>query len=79
MKPQAPRMVTVVAALALTFIGLALIYLPGSQVADLLRLIPLEADTTRQLIEIAGEDLAPWAALLLSPVLLIVGSLVKGV
>lgn len=78
MKPNAPRMITVIVAVALTLAGLALVYLPGAQVADLIGQLPLGADLTRQLIDLAAERVIAWAALAASPVLLIVGSLVRG-
>jgi hypothetical protein len=78
MKPNAPRMVTVLLAVALTVVGLALIYLPGNQIADLIRQLPLGADLTRQVLDWAAQGVVAWLALLLSPLLLIVGSLVRG-
>ncbi len=78
MKPNAPRMVTVILAVALTLAGLALAFLPGAQVADLIRQLPLGGDLTRQLIELSADRVVAWVALVLSPLLLIVGSLVRG-
>lgn len=79
MKPNAPRMITVVISVGLLLVGLALIYLPGAQVADLIRQLPLGGDMTRDLIELSADRFVAWAALLLSPVLLIIGSLLRGI
>jgi hypothetical protein len=78
MRPNAPRMITVLAAVALAALGLVLIYLPDAQVADMIRQLPLGADLTRQLVGLAAQQTIAWAALALSPVLLVVGSLVRG-
>lgn len=72
-------MVTVVLAVALTAIGLALVFLPASELVDLLRAVSLPRDIERTLLDLAAERLVAYACLLASPVLLIVGSLVRGV
>lgn len=78
MKPNAPRMITVVVAVLLTAAGLALVALPSSQIDELLRQLPLGNDLTRQLMEWGSERATAWVLLIVSPVLLIVGSLVRG-
>jgi hypothetical protein len=78
MRPNAPRMITVLIAIGLLAIGLLLVYLPGAQIADLIRQLPLGADLTGQLIGWAADGVVAYVALLLSPLLLIVGSLVRG-
>ena len=78
MRPNAPRMITVIIAIGLLVIGLALVYLPQAQITDLLRQLPLGADITGQLVGWAADQTVAWVALLLSPVVLIVGSLVRG-
>jgi hypothetical protein len=78
MKPNAPRMITVVIAVALTVVGLAMLFLPGGQVADLIRSLPLGGDLTRQLVELAARQTLAWLMLAASPLLLIAGSLVRG-
>jgi hypothetical protein len=71
-------MITVIVAVGLLVIGLALVYLPDAQVADLLRALPLGNDLTGQLIDFAADRTIAFVALLAAPVLLIVGSLVRG-
>ena len=78
MRPNPPRMVTVLVALAMTAVGLALVFLPGGQVADLIRSLALDGDLTRQLVDLAAHQTVAWLLLAISPVLLIVGSLVRG-
>jgi hypothetical protein len=79
MRPNPPRMVTVVLAVVLTVIGLALIYLPTGQLEDLVRQIGLPGDIQRTIISLIAERIVAWAALAASPVVLIVGSLVRGI
>ena len=67
-------MVTVVLAVVLTIVGLALVYWPGPAV-DLVRGLPLPNDISRQVVSWMGEQIVAWAALAASPVLLILGSL----
>jgi hypothetical protein len=78
MKPNPPRMVTVVLAVVLTVIGLALIYLPTGQLEDLVRQIGLPADIQRTVVSWIEDRIVAWAALAASPIVLIVGSLVRG-
>jgi hypothetical protein len=67
-------MVTVVLAVVLTIVGLALVYWQGPAV-DLVRGLPLPNDISRQVVSWMGEQVVAWAALAASPVLLILGSL----
>jgi hypothetical protein len=67
-------MVTVVLAVALLIVGLALVFYQG-QAIDLVRAFGLPGDIQRQVVSWMGEQLVAWGALLLSPVLLILGSL----
>jgi hypothetical protein len=78
MKPNAPRMVTVVLAVVLTIIGLALIYLPTGQLEDLVRQIGLPPDIQRTVVSWIADRIVAWAALAASPIVLILGSLVRG-
>jgi hypothetical protein len=78
MKPNAPRMITVVVAVLLTLVGLALVALPSSQLEPLIRGLPLGSDLTATLIDLVSQRVTAWVLLALSPVLLIVGSLVRG-
>ena len=71
-------MATVVLAVILLVVGLALAFYQG-QVAELVRGLPLGADLTRQVVGWIAERFVAWAMLAASPVLLIIGSLVKGI
>lgn len=67
-------MVTVVLAIALLVIGLALVFWQGPAI-DLVRGLPLPNDLTRTIVSWMGEQVVAWGALALSPILLILGSL----
>ena len=67
LKPNAPRMVTMVVAIALTIVGIAVSITAIQPVLDLLA----EAD-----LELTKEQ--GWAALLASPALLLLGSFFRG-
>ena len=71
-------MVTVVIAVLLMVAGLALAFYSG-QVVELVRNLPLGADLTRQIVALIAERFVAWGFLAASPVLLIIGSLVKGI
>jgi hypothetical protein len=71
-------MITVVVAVALTVLGLALLYLPMDQVVDLLRQVGLPGDIQATIVDLIRAELAAYAALALSPLLLIAGSYLKG-
>lgn len=78
MRPNPPRMITVVLAVALCVIGLVLVFYQGPAI-DLVRAIGLPADIQRQVVSFMGEQIAAWGALALSPILLIVGSLLPNI
>lgn len=78
MKPSRPTGITVAIAIALLVVGLALVFFQG-QAIDLVRGIGLPNDIQRQAVELMQEQVAAWAALAASPVLLIIGSLVRGI
>jgi hypothetical protein len=71
-------MATVVLAVGLMVVGLALAFLQA-QAVDLIRQLPLPNDVTRQVVQWASERFVAWALLAASPILLIIGSLVKGI
>ena len=71
-------MVTVVLAVAMMVIGLALVFFQG-QTIDIVRDLGLPNDVQRQLVQLASEQFAAWAALVAAPVLLIVGSLLPNI
>lgn len=72
-------MVTVVLAVALTVIGLALVLVPTNELVDLLRQVDLPRDLERTLVDLAAERVVAYFVLLASPVLLIIGSLARGI
>lgn len=76
-RPNPPRMITVVASLVLLIAGLALVFFQP-QASDVVSRLPLSRDMARQVLALMTEDTTAWAVLALSPILLIVGSLVKG-
>jgi hypothetical protein len=69
-------MITVIVAVLLTVVGLALVFYQA-QAIDLLRNVGLPADLQRQLVAWMEYRTVAWAALAASPILLIVGSLVR--
>ena len=77
MRPNPPKIVTVVLALVLMVIGLVLVYAP-STLNDIVRQLPLGADLTRQLLDLMEKKVVAFVALAASPLLLIAGSLLKG-
>ncbi len=71
-------MVTVVLAVALLVIGLALVFFQG-QTIELVRGLPLPNDVSRQVVDLMQQQIAAWAALAAAPILLIVGSLLPNI
>ena len=70
-------MVTVVVAVVLLVVGLALAFYQA-QTIDLARTLSLPQDIQRQLVSWMQDRVLAWGLLAASPILLIVGSLVKG-
>jgi hypothetical protein len=71
-------MVTVVAAVVLLVVGLALVFFQ-SPATDLVQNLPLSRDLTKQVLSLMSEEVVAWAALAASPILLIIGSLLPGI
>ena len=71
-------MATVVVSVVLLLAGLLLVYL-NAQAVDLLRSAGLPNDIQRQLVTLVGERYIAYAVMAASPILLIIGSLVKGI
>lgn len=67
-RPNAPRLVTIAVALALTLVGIAVSLTPIQPVLDLLASFDLELSKEQG-----------WLALLASPALLVAGSYLRGV
>ena len=78
MQPSRPTGATTALAIVLLVIGLALVFFQG-QAIEFVRGVGLPNDLQRQIVELMQERLAAYAALAASPILLIVGSLVKGI
>jgi hypothetical protein len=71
-------MITVVLAVALLAVGIAGVFFP-SAVDEIIRKAPLGADLTKQLRQLLREETVFYLSALASPVLLIVGSLLRGI
>ena len=78
LSPSRPKMATVILAVGLMIVGLALVFFQA-QAVDLIRQLPLPNDLTRQIVAWTSERFVAWALLAASPILLIIGSLVKGI
>jgi hypothetical protein len=76
MHPQPPRTLTVVVAIVLTLIGLALVFY-DTQSVNFVQGLSLPNDIQRQVVGWMQDKTIAWGVLALSPVLLIIGSLVK--
>jgi len=78
MRPNPPKIVTVALAVLLLVVGLALIYVPTADAADLVRKVGLPNDIQRQVIDLMAERVVAYLCLAASSLLLIAGSLLKG-
>ena len=67
-RPNAPRLITIAVAIALTLVGIAVSLTPIQPVLDLLKNFDVELSKEQG-----------WLALLVSPALLIAGSYLRGV
>ena len=76
MHPQPPRTLTVVVAIVLTLLGLALVFY-DTQSVNFVQGLSLPNDIQRQVVGWMQDKTIAWGLLTLSPVLLIIGSLVK--
>lgn len=79
LRPDPPRMITVVIAIVLLAIGLALVFLPFDQIRDLIVALPLPKDLQKQALELARDQTIAYLCALASPVLLAIGSLLPGI
>jgi hypothetical protein len=71
-------MVTVVVAVLLMVAGLALVFFQAEAIALVRGLSAIPNDLQRQIVALMAEQLVAWSLLAASPLLLIVGSLVRG-
>ena len=72
-------MVTVVLAVALMVVGLALVFFQAQSVELVRGLSFLPNDLQRQIVDLMTEQIAAWVALAASPILLIIGSLLPNI
>ena len=77
-RPNPPRMVTVVVAFVLLVVGLALVFFQAQAIDFVRGLSALPNDLQRQIVSWMAEQWVAWGLLAASPLLLIVGSLVRG-
>lgn len=78
-RPNPPRMVTVLVAVALLIVGLAGTVVPLETVADLVGSVGLPNGLERDLLRLVADRQVAWACLFASPMLLVVGSLLPGI
>jgi len=76
-RPNPPRLVTVVAAVVLLVVGLGLVFV-NAEVAQAIKSLPIGNDAQRQLLDLAAQRTIAYLCLAASPLLLIAGSLLKG-
>lgn len=71
-------MVTIVIAVILLVLGLALVFFQTESI-DLIKGIGLPGDIQRQIVSLMEEKTLAWGLLAASPILLILGSLLRGI
>lgn len=79
MRPNPPRMITIIASLVLLAVGLAGSVVAPGTVNDFLASLPLPSDLERLVRTLLVDRQVAYACLLASPLLLVVGSLLPGV
>jgi hypothetical protein len=77
-RPNPPRMVTVVVAVLLTVAGLALVFYQADAISFVRGLGGIPNDLQRQIVSWMSEQFVAWGLLAGSSLLLIIGSLVRG-
>ena len=78
-KPNPPRMVTVVLSVALLVIGLAMVFFQAQSVEFVRGLGFIPNDLQRQIVDLMTQRIAAYVALAASPILLIIGSLLPNI
>ena len=78
-RPNPPRMITVIVALALLVAGLAGTVVSPATVTDLVTGIRLPAGVESQILSLLRDRTVAYLCLLASPMLLVVGSLLPGI
>ena len=76
-RPSPPRWSRSSSRVVLLVVGLGLVY-ANAEVAQAIKNLPLGADVTRQLLDLATQRTIAYLCLAASPLLLIAGSLLKG-
>jgi len=76
-RPNPPRLVTVLAAVVLLVIGLGLVF-ANAEIAQAIKNLPIDKDQQRQLLDLAAQRTIAYVCLAASPLLLVAGSLFKG-
>jgi hypothetical protein len=78
-QPNRPKMVTIIVAVLLLVVGLALVFFQAESI-DLVKQVGLlPGDIQRQIVGLMAEKFLGWALLAASPILLILGSLLPGI
>lgn len=79
LRPNPPKMVTVLLALALLAVGIAGTLIDPETVRDLITGLSLPRGIERDILALIAERTVAYASLLASPVLLVLGSLLPGI
>lgn len=79
LRPNPPRMITVLIALALLAVGVAGTLLDPASVTQFIRGLPLPSGVERDLVALVAERTIAFACLFGSPMLLTIGSLLPGI
>ena len=79
LRPNPPRMVTVLAAIALLAVGLAGTLVPEATVRDVVTGLSLPSGLERDALRLILDRQVAYSALFASPMLLVIGSLLPGI
>ena len=79
LRPNAPRMITVLLSLALLLVGLAGTVVAPDTVADAVGRLGLPGSTERQVLALVRDRTVAYLCLLASPMVLAIGSLLPGI
>jgi hypothetical protein len=78
-RPNPPRMITVIVAVALLLVGLAGTVVAPATVRDLVTGIGLPAGLESQILSLVRDRTVAYLCLLAAPMLLVIGSLLPGI
>lgn len=79
LRPNPPRMVTVLIALALLAIGIVGTLVDPASVRDFIVGLSLPSGTEADILRLVRDQTISYAALLAAPMLLVIGSLLPGI